>query len=250
MDLQICREILQSCLAAAQELNLKSDPFTEEATKKLANLMPVQISPKTGRLQEWIEDYDEPEPGHRHMSHLFGLHPGTQITAESNPEMFKAARKSLEHRLANGGGGTGWSRAWLVNFFARLADPKGVQEHLDLLFIKSTQNNLLDSHPPFQIDGNFGATAGIAEALIQSHELDEEGIRIVRIIPALPTTWTSGSLKGIKARGGLTLGFVWRDSQVVEVNVRASKPISFHLRTPLVDQSLTLRANESISIRY
>jgi alpha-L-fucosidase 2 len=250
MDLQICREILQSSLAAAKDLNLKPDAFAEAAANKLANLMPVQISPKTGRLQEWVEDYDEPEPGHRHMSHLFGLHPGTQITADSNSEMFKAARKSLEHRLANGGGGTGWSRAWLVNFFARLADPKGVQEHLDLLFIKSTQNNLLDSHPPFQIDGNFGATAGIAEALIQSHELDKEGIRIVRIIPALPTTWTSGSLKGIKARGGLTFGFVWRDSRVVEVNVKASKPISFHLRTPLVDQSLTLKANESISIRY
>jgi alpha-L-fucosidase 2 len=181
---------------------------------------------------------------------LFGLHPGTQITADSNPAMFLAARKSLEYRLANGGGGTGWSRAWLVNFFARLADSKGVQEHLDLLFIKSTQNNLLDSHPPFQIDGNFGATAGIAESLIQSHESEKDGVRIVRILPALPTTWTSGSIKGLRARGGLTLGFAWRNSQVVEVNIKASKPISFLLRTQKVDQRVTLKANESLSVRY
>ncbi len=250
MDLQICREILQSCLAASNELKLKPGAFEEEAQQKLAKLMPVQISPKTGRLQEWIEDYDEPEPGHRHMSHLFGLHPGTQITASSNPAMLEAARKSLEHRLANGGGGTGWSRAWLVNFFARLADARGVQEHLDLLFIKSTQNNLLDSHPPFQIDGNFGATAGIAEALVQSHESTTDGVRIVRILPALPTTWAYGSVRGIKARGGLELRFAWENRRVSTVEIKASFATQFVLIANGAEQEFRLKRGEMKLLKF
>ena len=245
MDLQICRELLQSCIIAARELNLPKDAFLTELQQKLAGLMPVQVSQKTGRLQEWIEDYDEPEPGHRHMSHLFGLHPGTQITREGTPDLFDGARRSLEYRLANGGGGTGWSRAWLVNFFARLADSKGVQEHLDLLFIKSTQNNLLDSHPPFQIDGNFGATAGIVEALLQSHETDSQGLRIIRVLPALPTTWKRGSIAGLKARGGLTIAIKWEDSRLSEVTVSSSKAIQFVLVTSTGKQVVNLRAKES-----
>ena len=250
MDLQICRELLQACLAASNELRLPKDAFLDQVDQKLFLLRPVQISPKTGRLQEWVEDYTEAEPGHRHMSHLFGLHPGTQITKSGTPDLFEAARRSLDYRLANGGGGTGWSRAWLINFFARLADPKGVQEHLDLLFVKSTQNNLLDSHPPFQIDGNFGATAGIAEALVQSHETTPEGIRIIRILPALPTTWTTGSLNGIKARGGLSVGVNWRESRLSDLTMKASKPIKFRLQTPRGEQEVTLKADETITVRY
>ncbi len=250
MDLQICRELLQSCLAASNELGHPKDAFLDQVNQKLFLLRPVQISPKTGRLQEWVEDYDEAEQGHRHMSHLFGLHPGTQITKSGTPDLFEAARRSLEYRLANGGGGTGWSRAWLVNFFARLADPKGVQEHLDLLFIKSTQNNLLDSHPPFQIDGNFGATAGIAESLVQSHETTPEGIRIIRIMPALPSTWTTGSISGIKARGGLTVEVNWRESHLDVLTMKASKPIKFRLQTPRGEQEVTLKADETITVRY
>jgi alpha-L-fucosidase 2 len=250
MDLQICREILQRCLAASNELRIKPGAFEQEAQQKLAKLMPVQISPKTGRLQEWIEDYDEPEPGHRHMSHLFGLHPGTQITASSNPEMLEAARKSLEHRLANGGGGTGWSRAWLVNFFARLADSRGVQEHLDLLFIKSTQNNLLDSHPPFQIDGNFGATAGIAEALVQSHESNTAGVRIVRILPALPTTWAHGSVRGMKARGGLELRIVWENRRVSTVEIKASFGTQFVLIANGAEREFRLKRGEMKLLKF
>ncbi len=244
MDLQICRELLQALLAASTDLKLQpDDPLVLRAKEALKNLMPVQISPKTGRLQEWIEDYDEPEPGHRHMSHLFGLHPGTQITA-STPDTFATARKSLEHRLANGGGGTGWSRAWLINFFARLGDSEGVQTHLDLLFARSTQNNLLDSHPPFQIDGNFGATAGIAEALLQSHESDATGTRIIRILPALPTTWTHGSIKGLRARGALTVDIEWKNSALSGLRMRADKATKFTLVTPSGTQTVALKAKE------
>ena len=169
---------------------------------------------------EWSLELEEPEPGHRHISHLYAIHPGRQYTLQSRPEMVAAAQKSIDHRLANGGGHTGWSRAWIINFRARFHQGDEAWKNVHALLAKSTTPNLFDTHPPFQIDGNFGGTAGIAEMLLQSHVGDSTNGYLIEFLPALPAAWPDGSVTGLRARGGFTVDLQWTDGQVTKFRLQ------------------------------
>ena len=208
MDSMILRELFETALDCARLLELDWE-LSDTVQDILRRLPPTRIS-AYGTIQEWLEDYPEWEPGHRHVSQLYGLYPGRQVSPAATPELARAARKTLERRLSHGGGHTGWSRAWIINFFARLWDGPAAEEHLYALLAKSTLPNLFDTHPPFQIDGNFGAAAGILEMLVQSHD------GVIRLLPALPPSWRDGCLKDIRLRGGCRVSFRWEEGRVVE----------------------------------
>jgi alpha-L-fucosidase 2 len=219
MDIEIVRELFTRTLDAGRILH-QDRSFLHRVENARAHLPPFKIG-KLGQLQEWQQDYDEPEPGHRHISHLWALFPGTQISLEHTPDLAAAARVSLERRLSFGGGQTGWSRAWVINYWDHLHDGKQAYESLQVMIRQSTFPNLMDTHPPglFQIDGNLGAANGMLEAVLQSRWMPDA--TDIELLPALPAQWTDGSLSGVHVRGGAIVDLGWKDGKVTGMTVHA-----------------------------
>lgn len=233
MDMALIWDVFSNVIQASEQLNIDAD-FRKKLTEAKKKLFPLQIG-KKGNLQEWYKDWNDEDPQHRHVSHLFALHPGREVSPLTTPALADAARKTLEIR---GDGGTGWSKSWKINFWARLHDGnhayKLIRELLRLTGMEGTDYangggtypNLLCAHPPFQIDGNFGGTSGIGEMLLQTHD------GVLNLLPARPDAWASGEVKGLKARGGYELDMTWANGKLTRVVVRSTLGGNCRLRVP------------------
>ena len=248
MDHQIIRNLFSNTIEASEILEVDED-FATILNEKRGKIAPNQIG-QYGQLQEWLEDKDDPKNEHRHVSHLWGLHPGNEIHPLTTPYLAKASKVTLKHR---GDGGTGWSRAWKINFWARLLDgdhsflllknlmTPSITKDVGYIDNGGLYMNLFDSHPPFQIDGNFGATSGITEMLLQSHLRDKKGDYYQDILPALPSSLSSGSISGIKGRGAFEVSIEWQNGALVLVKIKSleGKNLKLRYRGKIISQETT-----------
>ena len=259
MDNQILRDLFSQCIASLKELEnagalsgavlealkeaeiLDVHEFMAQVEKAKSKLKETCIG-SDGRILEWQQEFEEWEPGHRHVSHLYGMHPSEQITMDETPELAAAARKTLEYRLSHGGGHTGWSRAWIINHYAKLWDGETAYHHMEQLFANSTYPNMFDKHPPFQIDGNFGAAAGIGEMLVQSSDK-----RIV-LLPALPSAWEKGSIRGMRVKGNASIALSWEKGKLLECTLKAESPLHTYVRYGNTKKEISLNAGESVTL--
>ncbi|MCL2244096.1 MAG: glycoside hydrolase family 95 protein [Treponema sp.] len=250
MDNQILRKLFQSAVRAAEILNIQ-----DTDTKQFASVLERIPSPaihSNGTIREWNEEYEEAEPGHRHFSHLWALWPGDSITLDETPQLAEAARKTIDRRLSFNGAHTGWSLAWLINFYARLKNGEAARKSLSTLLGEYTLPNLFNNGPPFQIDGNFGALSGITQMLLQSRiRYNENSFHvIIDLLPALPREWQSGSIKGVRSKGNLELEFVWQNGKIKSLTIinKNKNEISILLLEPNHEHKLLLKPEENIKI--
>lgn len=252
MDMEIIRDLFTDCVKAATVLGDEiadckipdvSDmtALQEQIAQALDKLPPIRID-STGRIMEWMEEYEEQEPGHRHMSHLYALYPSDQISVDHTPELADAAKKTLSCRLAHGGGHTGWSRAWIINFYAKLRDAKCAWENICLMLTNSTYPNLFDRHPPFQIDGNFGVTAAIAQMLVQSRENE------IILLPALPKAWKTGQITGLRVKGAASVDLSWENGALIACTIHAKDGIGYKGTVWYGEKSCVVQIEEGDSV--
>lgn len=253
MDNQILRDLFRGCLGAWEALGETVPegciiPEVDDIGKLMRQireikerLIPNRVG-SDGRLMEWMEEYEEAEPGHRHISHLYGLYPAGEITVDGTPELAEACRRTLEYRLAHGGGHTGWSRAWITNHYVNLWDGEAAYQNIIKMLEVSTYPNLFDKHPPFQIDGNFGICAAMNQMLAQSNE------ELILLLPALPRAWKTGSVKGMRLVGNLELNMTWKDGKLTKAAFTADSEVDTVVKYKDMKRRLQLKKGESFII--